>query len=71
MDHPTSNAGAEPYLDPRFIRRSWYVAAWDHEVTAEGMLARTLLNEPVLLYRDGQGVTKDPKEAMRLFEYTY
>ncbi|MGB3068206.1 MAG: aromatic ring-hydroxylating dioxygenase subunit alpha [Ottowia sp.] len=38
-----------------FIRNCWYVAAWDIEVPEEGMLARTLLNEPVLLYRDSQG----------------
>jgi phenylpropionate dioxygenase-like ring-hydroxylating dioxygenase large terminal subunit len=37
------------------IKNCWYVAAWDMEVPAEGMLARTLLNEPVLLYRDSQG----------------
>jgi hypothetical protein len=38
-----------------FIRNCWYVAAWDIEVPAEGLLHRTLLNEPVLLYRDTQG----------------
>lgn len=38
-----------------FVRNCWYVAAWDMEVPEEGMLARTLLNEPVLLYRDSQG----------------
>ncbi|WP_048440543.1 aromatic ring-hydroxylating dioxygenase subunit alpha [Caenimonas sp. SL110] len=38
-----------------FIKNCWYVAAWDIEVPSEGMLARTLLNEPVLLYRDTQG----------------
>lgn len=38
-----------------FIRNCWYVAAWDIEVPADGMLARTFLNEPVLLYRDSQG----------------
>lgn len=38
-----------------FIRNCWYVAAWDMEVPADRMLPRTLLNEPVLLYRDTQG----------------
>lgn len=38
-----------------FVRNCWYVAAWDIEVPDEGMLARTLLGEPVLLYRDTQG----------------
>ncbi|MBL0419068.1 aromatic ring-hydroxylating dioxygenase subunit alpha [Ramlibacter sp. AW1] len=38
-----------------FVRNCWYVAAWDEEVPAEGLLARTLLGEPVLLYRDTRG----------------
>ena len=38
-----------------FIRNCWYVAGWDIEVPAEGFLNRTLLNEPVLLYRDTLG----------------
>jgi phenylpropionate dioxygenase-like ring-hydroxylating dioxygenase large terminal subunit len=38
-----------------FIRNCWYVAAWDTEVPQDAMLARTLLNEPVLIYRDSQG----------------
>jgi len=38
-----------------FIRNCWYVAAWDTEIPAEGLFHRTLLNEPVLLYRDTQG----------------
>ena len=33
-----------------FLRNSWYVAAWDREVTRTP-LARTLLGEPVVLYR--------------------
>ncbi|MEZ5729121.1 MAG: aromatic ring-hydroxylating dioxygenase subunit alpha [Burkholderiaceae bacterium] len=38
-----------------FIRNCWYVAAWDHEVPAEGLFARKLLGDPVLLYRDSKG----------------
>ncbi len=37
-----------------FIRNTWYVAAWDIEVPEDGLFERTLLNEPVLLYRDSQ-----------------
>jgi phenylpropionate dioxygenase-like ring-hydroxylating dioxygenase large terminal subunit len=37
-----------------FLRNSWYVAAWDREVT-RGLLARTLLGEPVVLFRKGNG----------------
>ncbi len=38
-----------------FVRNCWYVAGWDIEVPQDGLLARTLLGEPVLLYRDTQG----------------
>jgi len=34
-----------------FLRNAWYVAAWDHEVTADALLGRILLDEPVVLYR--------------------
>ncbi len=33
----------------------WYVAAWDHEVTAKGILARTVAGRPLALYRTGDG----------------
>ena len=37
-----------------FMRNTWYAAAWNHEVK-ETPIARTLLNEPVVLYRDTNG----------------
>jgi len=37
-----------------FLKNCWYVAAWDHELD-DGFLARTLLNEPVLLFRSDAG----------------
>lgn len=39
-----------------FVRQSWYVAAWADEIEAGQMLARTLLGQPVLLYRTDSGV---------------
>ena len=42
------------YLSQDFIFESWYVAGWDHEITQEKMVARTLLGQPILLYRDSQ-----------------
>ncbi|WP_295549200.1 aromatic ring-hydroxylating dioxygenase subunit alpha [uncultured Pseudacidovorax sp.] len=38
-----------------FVRNCWYVAGWDQEIPADGLLSRVLLGEPVLLYRDTQG----------------
>ena len=37
-----------------FLRNSWYVAAWDREVTRD-LLPRTFLGDPVVLYRKGDG----------------
>lgn len=37
-----------------YLRNSWYVAAWDHEVT-EKPLGRVLLGDPVVLYRTASG----------------
>lgn len=37
-----------------FLRNRWYVAAWDYEVDRRP-LARTICNEPVLLYRKLDG----------------
>jgi phenylpropionate dioxygenase-like ring-hydroxylating dioxygenase large terminal subunit len=39
-----------------FVRNSWYVAAWDFEVPQIGMLSRTLLNEPIVFYRNTKGL---------------
>jgi len=38
-----------------FIKNAWYVAAWSKEVNRFSMLARTLLNEPVVMYRKYDG----------------
>jgi vanillate O-demethylase monooxygenase subunit len=38
-----------------FLRYRWYVAALSTEVVEGKVLARTLLNQPVVLYRDSRG----------------
>lgn len=38
----------------RYLRNSWYVAAWGDEVD-NGLLARTILSEPVVMFRDEAG----------------
>jgi phenylpropionate dioxygenase-like ring-hydroxylating dioxygenase large terminal subunit len=45
-----------------FLRNCWYVAAWDREVT-RGLLARTILEEPIVLYRkeDGEAVALEDR----------
>ena len=34
---------------------AWYVVAWDHEVTAKGVVSRTVANKPMALYRTRDG----------------
>jgi vanillate O-demethylase monooxygenase subunit len=38
-----------------FVRNCWYVIAWDHEVPADGLFSRTVLNEAILLFRTAAG----------------
>jgi vanillate O-demethylase monooxygenase subunit len=38
-----------------FVRNCWYVAAWSSELPASGTIARTIINEPLLLYRTSAG----------------
>ncbi len=35
-----------------FLKNTWYVAAWSHEIAAEALLARTVIRVPLLLWRD-------------------
>ncbi|MBT9598590.1 MAG: aromatic ring-hydroxylating dioxygenase subunit alpha [Vitreoscilla sp.] len=50
-----------------FIRNCWYVAAWEHELLGDTLMARTILGESVLLYRkaDGTPVALDNRCAHR------
>ena len=38
-----------------FLKNAWYVAAWDSEI-GEAPFARTILGEPVVLFRTPQGI---------------
>jgi phenylpropionate dioxygenase-like ring-hydroxylating dioxygenase large terminal subunit len=38
-----------------FLQNAWYVAAWEDEVEPGTLFHRTILNEPVLLYRTSGG----------------
>lgn len=37
-----------------FVRNAWYIAAWPAELEA-GLVARTIMNEPLVLFRDAAG----------------
>src|SRR5262245_49913693 len=61
----SARAGARS-LRAMFIRNLWYMAAWPHEVSAQP-LARTLLGDPVVLYRlrDGRVCALEDRCAHR------
>ena len=50
-----------------FLMNCWYVAAWDHELIDGKLLARTILEKPVLIYRGNSGrvVALDPAPLER------
>ena len=37
-----------------FVRNAWYIAAWAEELD-NGLLARTIMNQPMVIYRDADG----------------
>jgi len=37
------------------VKNCWYVAGWSSELPESGMIARTIINEPILLYRSSDG----------------
>lgn len=38
-----------------YPRNCWYVIAWDHEIPADGLFARTVLGEAIVMYRTADG----------------
>ncbi len=38
-----------------FVRNCWYVAGWDIDLPQGELIARTIINEPIVLYRTGDG----------------
>jgi phenylpropionate dioxygenase-like ring-hydroxylating dioxygenase large terminal subunit len=38
-----------------FLHNWWYVAAWSHQVPSGELVARRILNEPIVLYRKNDG----------------
>jgi phenylpropionate dioxygenase-like ring-hydroxylating dioxygenase large terminal subunit len=48
-----------------WVRNAWYVAAWSHEIEGDGLLARTITNEPLVLYRTGNGSVVAMEDIVR------
>jgi vanillate O-demethylase monooxygenase subunit len=41
-----------------WLEKSWYQAAWLHELSADEFVERRILDRPLLLFRDANGVSK-------------
>ena len=48
-------AGDDLHLHGEFLRNCWYVAAWAHELIDGKLLARTILEQPLVLYKGDSG----------------
>src|SRR3978361_676520 len=48
-------APASPVAAPKFVRNTWYVALWSSELPPGKLVARTYLDQPVLLFRREDG----------------
>jgi len=42
----------------KYLRNTWYVAAWTSELRDRQLLARRFLNEPVILFRESSGTVR-------------
>lgn len=49
-----SGSSSAASANERFVRNAWYIAAWPEELET-GLVARTMLNEPLVLFRDSRG----------------
>jgi len=55
---PETKNGSRPrqeLIDGSFVRNAWYVAAWSDSIGDGQVIARTIMGEPVALYRKANG----------------
>ncbi len=38
-----------------FLRNAWYMAGWAYDLNPGGILARTICNDPIVIFRDAEG----------------
>jgi vanillate O-demethylase monooxygenase subunit len=54
----TETSGARPrqeMISGPYLRNAWYVAAWSDDIGDEALVARTIMDEPIVLYRKADG----------------
>src|ERR1700676_2741815 len=42
-------------IDGSYVRNAWYVAVWSDGLLDGQLIARTIMNEPIVLYRKADG----------------
>ncbi|HWG05459.1 MAG TPA: hypothetical protein VG271_10635, partial [Beijerinckiaceae bacterium] len=50
--------GGKPHqemISGAFLRNAWYVGAWADEIADGKLVPRTIMNEPVVMYRKADG----------------
>jgi vanillate O-demethylase monooxygenase subunit len=53
--HNTTSKPRQELISGAFLRNAWYVAAWSDGVGDGQLIARIIMNEPVVLFRQGNG----------------
>ena len=49
-----------------FVRNAWYVAAWADDLGDGQLVGRTIMDEPVVLYRKADGRSRRSRTAARI-----
>ena len=55
---PRHNGGSrlpQEMISGPFLRNAWYVAAWSDDIADGALVARTVMDEPIVLYRKADG----------------
>jgi vanillate O-demethylase monooxygenase subunit len=57
MQSPQSKVSRprQELIDGAFVRNAWYVAAWSDDIGDGQLVARTVMDEPIVLYRKANG----------------
>jgi vanillate O-demethylase monooxygenase subunit len=58
MTQSLQTQGSRPrqeLIDGTFVRNAWYVAAWSDDIGDGQLVARTIMDEPIVLYRKANG----------------
>jgi len=55
QSEPTGARLRQEMITGSYLRNAWYVAAWSDDIGDEAVVARTIMDEPIALYRKADG----------------